>query len=253
MSNEVLMMVITFLAAVVQTSTGLGFGMIVAPILLTLYQPIDAIQITAVLTLLISMSVIPINLKRIRFKELRFLSTGSAVGLIAGSLVLKLAPINSIRIAALGILVYALYSYTRSHFDKYRTHPTGASQNLNLSGSVSYGFGSGLMGATLAMPGPMALIYLRKKRIIPEDVKATVFALMVGSYSFVILLSIGLNGISENAIWGVVICTGSTVIGLIAGIYLSNFLSDVLFDVLTTAMMCISILTLGVKTLEHYF
>lgn len=247
------MIAVAFFAALVQTSTGLGFGMIVAPILLTLYAPIDAIQITAALTLLIATSVLPVNLKRIRYAELKSLALGSTIGLILGSVILKLTPVNFIRIAALAILIYALLSYIKSHFDQRRRQEELKKKSSRLSGGVRYGFASGIMGSTLAMPGPMALIYLRKQRIIPEDVKATVFALMVGSYSFVIALSMILNGVSDEVITGIGICTVPTVLGLITGMYLSEFLSEMLFDVLTTAMMVISICTLGSKTLQAYF
>lgn len=43
MSMESLILVVCFLGALVQITTGLGFGLIVAPMLLAFYDPVDAI------------------------------------------------------------------------------------------------------------------------------------------------------------------------------------------------------------------
>jgi len=247
MTISTLIIFVTFFAAFVQTTTGLGFGMIIAPVLLVIYPPVDAIQITGALTLLIAAVMTPFSLNKIVTRELKRLAIGSGVGLILGTVFVKFIPIPSIRIAALIVLSYAFFRYVESHLSSRRSIAADHDRTEQHKGAVRYGLASGVMGATLAMPGPMALIFLRNKRFIPEQVKATVFALMVGSYSTMLILSMAVNGVSADAWIGLKMYLIPTVVGLLAGFTMSKHIPTVLFDLLNTILMLSAILVLGAK------
>jgi len=111
MSMEPLILVVCFLGALVQITTGLGFGLIVAPLLLAYYEPVDAIQMTGALTLLIVAGIAPFVRRRIMPYELTRLAIGTLAGLVVGSALLLVASINAIRVAALMALAYSLVRY----------------------------------------------------------------------------------------------------------------------------------------------
>jgi uncharacterized membrane protein YfcA len=247
MTIGIMIFFITFFAALVQTTTGLGFGMIVAPFLLVFYPPIDAIQITGALTLLIAAVMTPFGFKNIVKEELKNLAFGSAVGLILGTILLKFVPISSITISAFIVLSYAFYRFVESHLIARKKLPNRVNLTTDNGGALQYGLASGLMGATLAMPGPMALIFLRKNGFNPEQVKATVFALMVASYSAMLILSAAVSGVSDAAWLGLGMYLVPTSLGLLTGFIISKYIPDFLFDLLNTCLMLSAILVLGIN------
>ena len=85
MSMEPIILTVCFLGALVQITTGLGFGLIVAPMLLAFYEPVDAIQMTGALTLLIVAGIAPFVRRRIMPYELTRLAIGTLAGLLGGS------------------------------------------------------------------------------------------------------------------------------------------------------------------------
>lgn len=244
---EFILLTVSFFAALVQTTTGLGYGMIIAPTLLAFHEPIDAIQITGALTLLVVVALTPFNRRYILGRQLKKLSLGSAAGLIVGSLVLKFVPLSSVRFATLLVLIYSSYSYLKSLLPVKTRYPHTADTQAP-AGGLRYGFASGVMGATLAMPGPMALIYLKHQQLAPNHVRATVFALMVGSYAGMLAISYFINGISTATVNGIVIYLPSTFTGLLVGFYLSRRMPAKLFDALTAMLMVAVIAMLAAKT-----
>jgi len=119
--------------------------------------------------------------------------------------------------------------------------------------SLFYGMASGVMSATLAMPGPLALVFLRSRGLNPARVRATVFALMVGSYSGMLVISIALSGLSDTVLAGITIYLLPTLAGVVLGQLISNRLPDLFFDVMTTLLMFSTLLVLGLKIVNSYF
>lgn len=250
MSMEMLILVVCFLGALVQTTTGLGFGLIVAPMLLAFHEPVDAIQITGTLTLIVVGAIAPFVRWHIVPEELARLAAGSGIGLLLGSALLLTLPITGIRLAALVALGYSLVRYVSALIQNAGpTAPEELQPSRGLAG-LMYGMASGAMSATLAMPGPLALIFLRGKGHTQARVRATLFALMVGSYSGMLIISVLLNGLSQNVLDNVVFYLAPTLGGLFVGQLLVNRLPALLFDLITTLLMLSTMAVLGLKIIN---
>ena len=87
----------------------------------------------------------------------------------------------------------------------------------------------------------------------PARVRATVFALMVGSYSGMLVISIALSGLSDTVLAGITIYLLPTLAGVVLGQLISNRLPDLFFDVMTTLLMFSTLLVLGLKIVNSYF
>jgi len=253
MSMEMLILAVCFLGALVQTTTGLGFGLIVAPMLLAFHEPVDAIQITGTLTLIVVGAIAPFLRWHIVPEELARLAAGSGIGLLLGSVLLLVLPITGIQLAALVALGYSLIRYVSALIQTAGpTTPEELQPSCGLAG-LMYGMGSGAMSATLAMPGPLALIFLRGKGLTPARVRATMFALMVGSYSGMLIISVLLNGLSQNVLDNVVFYLAPTLGGLVVGQLVVNRLPTLLFDLITTLLMLSTLAVLGLKIINADF
>lgn len=241
--------IICFFAALVQTTTSLGFGLIIAPMLLALYSPIDAIQITGTLTLLIAAIMAISNRQHIVYTEAKQLALGSLVGLLIGGLCLVYLPITSIRLAALVVLVYACVRYIATNL-KQHTVSDATPEDHNPMRAHYYGFASGMMNGTLAMPGPMALIFIRSKRLELPQLKATVFAVVACSYTAMLALSASFNGVNNTALYGLWLFLPPTLMGLFIGSVVAARIPSLWFDITTTLLMLATIILLGAKILS---
>jgi hypothetical protein len=73
------------------------------------------------------------------------------------------------------------------------------------------------------------------------------FALMVGSYSGMLIISVLLNGLSQNVLDNVVFYLAPTLSGLFVGQLLVNRLPTLLFDLITILLMLSTLAVLGLK------
>ncbi|MAL99379.1 MAG: hypothetical protein CL583_13125 [Alteromonadaceae bacterium] len=249
---ELLIATLCFLGALVQATAGLGFGLVVAPLLLAVYEPVDAIQVAGALTLTIVALITPFIVKNILKPELGKLALGSLMGLVIGSICLQLVPIEVIRVAALVVLAYSLIRYVRTPLAA-TGYGASDTETERLGRGVCFGLVSGVMGATLAMPGPMALVFLREQRIAVAKVRATVFALMIGSYLGTLAISFSLHGVSAVAYEGLLTYLPPTLGGVVAGSVLARFIPAFLFDVATTLLMLSTLVVLTTKILTTHF
>jgi len=253
MTMEPLILIVCFLGALVQITTGLGFGLIVAPMLLAFYEPVDAIQMTGALTLLIVAGIAPFVRRRIMPYELTRLAIGTLAGLVVGSALLLVASINAIRVAALMALAYCLVRYVTVLLQGVSPAVLEPVEPVVERASLFYGMASGVMSATLAMPGPLALVFLRSRGLNPARVRATVFALMVGSYSGMLIISVTLSGLSDTVLAGITVYLLPTLTGVVLGQLISDRLPDLFFDVMTTLLMIFTLLVLGLKIIDTGF
>lgn len=253
MPMEILIPMVCLLGAVVQITSGLGFGLIVAPMLLAFYEPVDAIQITGALTLLVVATIAPFVWNRVMQGELKRLAAGTLLGLAIGSGLLLIASITSIRIAALLAVVYCLVRYVGAQRQGSIPGGAGIGKPSGERASLVYGMASGVMSATLAMPGPPALVFLRGQGISPARVRATVFALMVGSYSGMLVISITLSGLSDAVLGALKLYALPALAGVLIGQLISRRLPDLFFDLMATALMLSTLIVLGLKIVSTPF
>lgn len=85
--DTVLFFAIILVASILQTSTGFGFSILATPFLLLIFEPMEAIQINLLLSLVISGALITKIIKDIDFDVLKRFILGSVTGLPIGIIV----------------------------------------------------------------------------------------------------------------------------------------------------------------------
>jgi uncharacterized protein len=145
----------SFFAAVLLTTNGFGFAVLAVPFFLFFAPPGEAIQVTIILSVAISLFVLPGLHRDIKWPLLQRLTIGSLVGLPLGLIAFAQAePLFVRSVAGAVIASFALaqaYSHYHQRPPSLVMHPVG-----DLVAGAAAGAASGLVG----MPGPPVVIYL---------------------------------------------------------------------------------------------
>jgi uncharacterized membrane protein YfcA len=211
-----------FSAAALQSATGIGFGVIAGPILLIMLNDASAIQISIVLNLLIAAILTPSLWQQADRQLLRKLSLGLAIGSPLGLLVFLSMDIVFLK-------VFAGLAVTLTLFLTLRSNRTPSHLKQAAPGKVetiSIGVVAGIMGASLAMPGPVPAAWMSTRGYNKDTIRATILVMFVFAYAVALLLQFGVSGIGADAFRLCAMLTPSTVVGIIAGRWLSSRLTE---------------------------
>jgi uncharacterized membrane protein YfcA len=145
-----------FAASALQSATGIGFGVIAGPILLVALNDGSAIQVSIVLNLLIAALLTPSIRRDADLPVLKKLLIGLLVGSPIGFLIFLNLDIALLKAFAGLAVTFTLFMTIRGYQaapDRSGTTPGGTEQ-------ISIGVVAGLMGASLAMPGPIPAAWM---------------------------------------------------------------------------------------------
>lgn len=237
---------VTFLAALLQSATGFGFGMIVGPILLAFLSGQDAVQATGILTFGIVLILAPALFRQSDRNALMLLVAGTVVGLPLGYIFLSSVPEVFLKVAAALVVTGVLVNLLRPQ--PAMGHEPGQYQRRQSKTwlAVAIGTLSGAMSTALAMPGPPVMGYLSRLGLDKDAIRSTLAVLMVGSYAGMIGSHLIFHGISDAAIVQATTLAPPTLVGLIAGHILAARISKRMFHVLSLILMIGALLSLGV-------
>jgi uncharacterized membrane protein YfcA len=180
---------LSFAAAAVQSVTGFGFAVIVAPFYVALLGTSAGIQAVIAVTAVISFVVVPRIRAAIRPRLLVRLAAGSLLGLPLGLYAFRFLPPHLVR-AAIGLLILgfcALLLLARPprptvSREAVRDAVPDAGEATRVELDLAAGFVSGVTTALMGMSGPPILIYLMLARIDKEAIRATLLAFFALSY-----------------------------------------------------------------------
>ena len=145
----------SFLAAMLLTTNGFGFAVLAVPFFLLFAPPGEAIQVTIILSLAISLVVLPGLRHGVERPLLLRLTIGSLAGLPLGLAAFAYAKPLIVRAVAGAVIAAfaAAQAYNRYHQrpPSLAMHPVG-----DLVAGAAAGAATGLVG----MPGPPVVIYL---------------------------------------------------------------------------------------------
>jgi len=145
----------SFFAAMLLTTNGFGFAVLAVPFFLLFAPPGEAIQVTIILSLAISLTVLPGLHRDIEWPLLLRLTIGSLAGLPLGLAAFAYAEPLIVRGVAGAVIAgfAAAQAYNRYHRrpPSLAMHPVG-----DLVAGAAAGAAAGLVG----MPGPPVVIYL---------------------------------------------------------------------------------------------
>ena len=185
----IVFIVIILVASILQTSTGFGFSILATPFLLLIFEPIEAIQINLILSLVISSALIMKIRKDIDFGILRRFGVGSVIGLPAGIMIFLLVDINRLK---LGVSMIILVLTIMLIF-KFRI-------NQNKKRDLLVGGLSGSFTTSIGMPGPPLLLYFSGTDTQKETLRGTTLAFYLYIYFVSLIIQVIFAG-TNRTVW----------------------------------------------------
>ena len=212
--NLVALALITAFAAVTQAATGFGFAIIALPPFLLLMGSLDAVVLTIVLNLLISVVLAPRLWGRVPRDLLLRLAAGSLAGFPLGLWIFQHASLAAVKLAAGVVILFFTALVARP--------PRAPSSAGGTAAPFGIGLVSGTMATSLAMPGPAAMLYLLRSPIDDEERRSCLLVLFLLSYGCALGLQVAVTPF-DAALWrlcgllGVVAVAGAFVGDRLAG------------------------------------
>jgi uncharacterized protein len=233
-------------ASSLQSSAGIGFGVIAGPIMLLMLDSGAAIQISIVLSLLIAITLLPSLWGNVDRQLLLTLLIGTAIGLPIGVGVFLSVPIKLLKLlAGAGVLLTLALMWIGPRIA--RPHGSWASERL---GDVATGIVSGFMSGSLAMPGPVAAARMAATGRSRDAVRGTMMALFVGSYLAAFALQTALADIERETLWLMLVLAVPALAGVAIGRSLASRLTAVLFNRLIAVVLAATGIALLVDALR---
>lgn len=237
----VLLSLVTFLSALIQSATGFGFGLIAVPVFLLILNSTDAIHMVMIIIFCLSL----LDWFKLRGIASRALLTRISVGMLAGLpfglyifyrfdlAILKL-------LIALVIIFFSVQNLVRLY--THRTRTTHSSQSTPIS--LLVGYVSGMMSSSMAMPGPVVMMYLVNSGLEKTVIRATILTYFIFAYAGAIMLQGTITGISTST-WGFSLSLVPLgLLGVLAGHWLAHKINQRVFKmvVLTTLLLTATVM-----------
>ncbi len=236
---------VAFFAATVQAATGFGFAIIAVPFFLLIMGSLSAIQVTAVISFVITLVLVPRLLKDAPKKLLLHLVIGSTIGFPIGLMAFKAADLSSVKIVV-GVLitVFALALIAREARirSSNTTVPTAGPAEFTTRpiAEVAVGIISGIMGMALAMPGPVVVLYLLARHAGKQISRAGTLLLFGFSYGAISLVHTLWGGMTGDSWLLAAKLTPFIVIGAALGHYATRYLSEHHFRTVVLVILIVS-------------
>ena len=236
-------------AALFQSATGIGFGIIAGPVLLLVMNSASAIHVTILLSLLIAVVLAPSLYSRVEKALLPRLVLGTVVGLPIGVFIYQHSSVALLKFSAgLAVLLMAVSVWGRLGLGV----GSGTSWPGNFT-DIGTGILSGVMSASLAMPGPPVAARLSGLGCAKDTVRATLLALFVVSYGAALLLQALTASISPQTVTLTLTLAPATLIGIYLGRKSVAWISERTFRLLITSALAAASVSLLVNSLGSLF
>ena len=187
--------VTSFAAALLQAANGFGFAVLAAPFFLMFAEPGEAIQLVIIVTLALSVVVLPGIQHLVQKPLLLRLGLGSLAGIPVGLLAFNRADPVLVRAAAGAMIVVFAGVLAANHWRR-----RGAAFALSRAGDLATGAISGIATALVGMAGPPVLIYLMLAGAPPRAVRATLLTYFALVYAATLVAHIATIGV-PRATW----------------------------------------------------
>jgi len=217
---------VVFGAAVLQSAAGFGFGVVAGPVLLLQMNSADAVTVSILLNLVVAGVLTP-TLWPYRAKVLlNKLVISSLLGLPLGVWILISIDFVTLKLlAGIAVLLAAISVLWR------RPETQAIDDEAGDRGAIPFLIGglAGVMGGSLAMPGPAPAAWMAKHDYGKQSVRSTILALFLFVYAGALILHIGINGFLASVLWQSAALLPATLVGIYVGGRLVGHLSESFF------------------------
>ena len=235
-----------FSASALQAATGIGFGIIAGPILLMALNDAAAIQVSVILNLLIALLLAPSLYKYADRDLLLKLLAGVAIGTPLGLFVYLRLDVSILKILAGLVVLFTLYLVLSGRRREADSHSASTSSVEN----ISVGIVAGMMGGSLAMPGPVPAAWMASKGFDKNTIRATILLMFVFAYGVALGLQISFAGISGNSLRLCMNLALPTVSGILLGKFLAARISEKVFRGLLIMILAATVILLGSSLIQ---
>jgi len=223
--ETILLGIAVFGASALQSSTGIGFGIIAGPVLLIVLNDGSAIQISVLLNLLIALSLAPSLRQKADLPMLKNLLIGLAIASPLGLLIYLRLDIALLKSLAAVVVLFTLFLLAFGQ----RVSSILQSDAAGKFEQISIGVVAGIMGGSLAMPGPVPAAWMLVRGFGKETIRATILVMFVVAYTIALLLQFLMAGISTETLALTAVLIPPTLAGIVVGHILSSHISEVTF------------------------
>ena len=240
LSDFVALAAVTLLGSLVQAAFGFGFAILAAPLFLVVMDSAGAVPTLAVLNLAVSVAVAAYTWRQAPRQLLLRLCAGSLVGFPIGLALFRIADVAQLKVATgTVIMAFALWLFVRELGVRPRSKE-GARVETSIGWALSMGALSGAMGAALAMPGPVAMLYLAAVRLSKDQSRALSLAFFSFVYGAVCLLHALNASLSAQHVALAAKLMLAVLLGAAAGHRLARHISEDRFRVLILAILFVA-------------
>lgn len=222
MEDLIILVLIVFLASLLQTSTGYGFSIIGTPFLLLIYPAHTAIQVNIILSICLSAVMIFKIRKEIDQTLLVRLIKGSFIGLFLGIFIYLYLDIQLLKIGV-GVIIVILTILLILKLTIDRT----------MKKDLFAGGISGLLTTSIGVPGPPLLLYFSGAKIDQTTLRSTTLAYYLFVYAASLIMQISFGGTNQETWIGSLVALPSLFAGIVAGQFLFKWISQKMFRFIT--------------------
>lgn len=226
MEDLIVLFFIVLIASLLQTSTGYGFSIIGTPFLLLIYPAHTAIQINIILSICLSAFMIFKIRKEIDKLLLIRLIKGSIIGLFFGIFIFLFLDIRLLKMTV-GALILILTVLLIFKLTIVRT----IKKDL-LTGGIS-----GLLTASIGVPGPPLLLYFSGAGIDKTILRSTTLAYYLFVYSASLMMQILLGGTSKETWISSLLAIPPLFLGILLGQLFFKWISQKTFRMITYVIL----------------
>ncbi len=248
MDQDVLILNIAVLgASILQSATGIGFGVIAGPVMLVVLNSGTAIQISIALSFLIAALLVPSLWRKTDRRLFAQLLAGSAIGLPIGLAVFMSIGIDHLKaLAGLAVLFTMVFILRNSG-----QAPAQYAQRTARIKDLSMGVVSGIMSGSLAMPGPIPAAWMAVRAHDKDTIRATILTLFIFSYAGAFGLQVAVAGIAADTLMLTLTLVPATLAGVAIGRVLADRVSEQVFRRLLVAVLAATTLSLFFNSLAN--
>ena len=222
---------IVFFAAILQAITGFGFAVIATPLMLLIMNSTEAISISIFLSLFMSVIMVPPLWHTINWQLFKRLIIGSILGAPFGLWLLMALPIVTIKFFVAALLVFFVINVLITK------------KAVVLAGRLKYicematGLISGILTASLGMPGAPLAMYFSKTNAPKEQVRSTALVFYVGIYIVSIIMQGFAGQIARHSVVAFFYLLPVAVVGTLCGYRLFCRVNQRYFSILVNGIM----------------
>lgn len=231
----IIVFVAVFAASMLQSITGIGFGVLAGPVLIVVLASSAAIQLSILLSFLIAVLLAPTLYRDVNRSLLAHLLVGVVVGTPLGLIAARTLDIDALKLIA--AVVVGFMTLVASGLLKRVFAPSDdTAGRRGVAGAIS-----GILNATLAMPGPPVAAYASAIRHSKEAVRATTLTMFLVAYPIAFSAQVFGPGINPETWRIALLLTPFTVAGTFVGALLSRFIPAFVFRCMTLFFLVASV------------